>query len=194
MHKANTRRKGGGSLILWGVKRNVWNMLKRDKPSVSKRFKVRGLLSAPQTFSCTSNNYSFDSNQKYETDFEIRFINIHVFLWNGFRNPFQKSMKRILKSVSQKKKIVKRISESVSEKYETDFKFHFRKVWNGFQNPFLEKKIKICETDFGIRFILFWNGFWNLFHKKKIKICETDIEICSRKIWNGFRNPFLKKN
>jgi len=26
------------------------------------------------------NNYPFDPNQKYETDFEIRFINFHVFL------------------------------------------------------------------------------------------------------------------
>jgi len=45
----------------------------------------------PQTFSCTPNNYLFNPNQKYETDFKIRFINFHVFLWNTFQNPFQKT-------------------------------------------------------------------------------------------------------
>jgi len=49
-----------------------------------------------------------------ETDFGIRFRNVR----NGFRNPFHK----------KKLKFVKQISESVSEKYETDFKFRFRKV------------------------------------------------------------------
>jgi len=77
---------------------------------------VGGFSLHSQTFSCTPNNYPFDPNQKYETDFEIRFINFHVFLWNEFRNLFQKSMKRISKSVSRKKKLkfVKRILKSVS--------------------------------------------------------------------------------
>ena len=56
----------------------------------------------PKPFSCTPNNYRFNPNQKYETDFEIRFINFHSFF-------------------------MKRISESVSEKYETDSEIRFTK-------------------------------------------------------------------
>jgi len=119
---------------------------------------------------------SESASEMYETDSEIRFTKKKKNLWNGFQNPFQKCMKRIPKSVLQKKNC------------ETDFGIHFKKVWNGFQIPFQKsmksvsrKKIKICEMDFGIRFILFWNGFWNPFHKKKLKFVKRISKSVSEK-------------
>jgi len=65
----------------------------------------------PRIFSFIPNNYSFDSNKKYKTGFEI----FHQFLCFFYETKY----------VLQKKvKIYERISKSVSEKYE--------KIWNPF--------------------------------------------------------------
>jgi len=44
---------------------------------------------------------SWSVSEKYETDPKICFINFHVFLWNGFRDPFHTFLKRITNFVSE---------------------------------------------------------------------------------------------
>ena len=130
----------------------------------------------------------------YEMNFGIRFKKVwngfwNPFhkknnLWNEFRNPFQKCMKRISKSVSQKKiKIC-----------ETDFRIRFRNVWNRFRNPFHKKKLwnglfqksmkwisnsisEKYETDYEIRFTKNILKFVKRISKSVSEKYETDSEI-----------------
>ena len=120
-----------------------------------------GFLPAPQTFFCTSKNYSFDSNGgKKNVKRILTFVSL-FFLWNECRDLFYIFLKQISTSISLfffNFFFVKRMSRSVSHFSETDLDicFIFFLLWNRCQNSFLI----FPETDLDIRFIIFFCFFF----------------------------------